>query len=184
MLATSRVIRRWGVITAVISVTVGAAASGTITDLAGAAKARTPIAPVVVTGPIDPSIGFGVFDLQGDISQLPTYGYTQEEYFYSGTAQAYDASGTWANDGKWPVTPSTTAAYKTRMVVRRPSTGVRFNGTVVVEWYNVTAGFDNAPDWAFSRLELLRRGYAWVGISAQFIGVEGPVGTLGFNIVG
>lgn len=141
----------------------------------------TPPAQAAVTGPIDPSIGLGTFDLQGDISQLPTYGYVQEEFFLDGTAQAYDAQGTWGTDGKWDVTPSTTAAYRTRMVVRRPNTGVKFNGTVVVEWYNVTAGFDNAPDWAFSRTELLRRGFAWVGVSAQYVGVEGPTGSLGFG---
>ena len=81
-----------------------------------ALAAVRPMAVVNVTGPIDPSIGFGVFDLQGEISQIPTYGYTQEEFFLDGTATAYDAAGPWANDGKWSAVPTTTAAYKTRMV--------------------------------------------------------------------
>jgi hypothetical protein len=41
---------------------------------------------------------------------------------------------------------------------------------VVVEWLNVSGGIDTSPDWAFSHTELLREGYAWVGVSAQFIG--------------
>jgi hypothetical protein len=41
---------------------------------------------------------------------------------------------------------------------------------VVVEWLNVSGGIDTSPDWAFSHTELLREGYAWVGVSAQFVG--------------
>ena len=64
------------------------------------------------------------------------------------------------------------------MIVRRPSDARNFNGTVVVEWLNVTAQFDTSPDWEYSRVELMRKGYVWVGISAQFIGVDGPVAGL------
>ncbi len=37
--------------------------------------------------------------------------------------------------------------YTTRLIVRRPVDPRRFNGTVVVEWWNSTAGFDTAPSW-------------------------------------
>ena len=36
--------------------------------------------------------------------------------------------------------PYLAAAYRTRLLVRRPSNPARFNGTVVVEWLNVTSG--------------------------------------------
>ncbi|KQW48988.1 hypothetical protein ASC77_09755 [Nocardioides sp. Root1257] len=68
-----------------------------------------------------------------------------------------------------PAHPS--AAYATRVVVRRPASG--FSGTLVVEWLNVSSGSDAAPDWTYLAAELVRRGHAWVGVSAQFIGVEG-----------
>ncbi len=122
-----------------------------------------------------PSGGLGILALQADLSEMPQYGYVQEEYLYGGTAQAFDAVGTYSNNGVWPVTPSTTAPYKTRMIVRRPSDPTKFNGTVVVEWLNVTAGFDTSPDWQYGRIEMMRKGYAWVGVSAQLVGVQGPL---------
>src|SRR5262249_48794618 len=47
----------------------------------------------------------------------------------------------------------------------------RFNGTVVVEWLNVSGGVDAAPDWLYIHDELIREGFAWVGVSAQALGV-------------
>ena len=49
----------------------------------------------------------------------------------------------------------------------------RFNGTVVVEWLNVSGGFDAAHDWTLAHTLLLRGGFAWVGVSAQYVGVSG-----------
>jgi len=42
----------------------------------------------------------------------------------------------------------------------------------MVEWLNVSAGFDSGPDWGMTHTELMRSGYAWVGISAQKVGVD------------
>jgi len=33
------------------------------------------------------------------------------------------------------------------MVVRRPKSASKFNGTVIVEWYNVSQGHDGEYDW-------------------------------------
>ena len=33
----------------------------------------------------------------------------------------------------------------------RPADAARFNGTVVVEWLNVSGGLDGAPDWIVPR---------------------------------
>jgi hypothetical protein len=74
------------------------------------------------------------------------------------------------------VTPGNTAPYKTRIVVRRPIDARKFNGTAVVEWLNVTVGLDVAVDWTFAHTELIRDGFAWVGVSAQYVGVEGGPG--------
>ncbi|MFN9926657.1 MAG: alpha/beta hydrolase domain-containing protein, partial [Phenylobacterium sp.] len=76
-------------------------------------------------------------------------------------------------DGRWQALPAETAPYATRIVVVRPADPKRFNGTVAVEWLNVTAGLDAAPDWSYLHRELMRGGYAYVGVSAQRVGVEG-----------
>jgi hypothetical protein len=43
---------------------------------------------------------------------------------------------------------------------------------VLVEWYNVTNGFDAENTWFFSWEHILQGGYAWVGVSAQLVGVN------------
>jgi len=42
------------------------------------------------------------------------------------------------------VAPSSQADYTTRIVVNRP---IDLNGTVVVEWLNVSGGADGSPAW-------------------------------------
>jgi hypothetical protein len=58
-------------------------------------------------------------------------------------------------------------------VVRRPVDPDAFSGTVVVEWHNVSAGIDAAPDWGFFHRHLAAQGHAWVGVSAQKVGIDG-----------
>lgn len=108
---------------------------------------------------------------------LKKAGYTETEYFASGTAQSYTAVGKLGTDGKWVVAPKTRAAYRTRIIVRRPS-AAKFDGTVLVEWLNVSAGSDSAPDFSFANDEITRSGMAWVGVSAQQIGVSGGTGVV------
>lgn len=81
---------------------------------------------------------------------LPARGYVEEELRASGTAPA---------------------AYATRVVVRRPSSGG--SGTLVVEWLNVSSGQDACPDWTYLAEEIVRQGHTWAGVSAQAVGVEG-----------
>ena len=102
---------------------------------------------------------------------LAANGYEEHEYFASGTATAFKGDSM-PSDGKWTITPTTTASYKTRILVRRPTNPAHFNGTVIVEWMNVSAG-ESAPDWDFLNPMLMRDGYAYVGVSAQALGVDG-----------
>ncbi len=97
-------------------------------------------------------------------------GYVSEEFFIEGTAHAYELiEGEHTPDGKWSSKRSdTTAPFKTRMLVVRPSEPDRFNGTVLVFWLNVTAGFELG-----SAAGEALRGYAWVGVSAQKVGIDG-----------
>jgi len=100
-------------------------------------------------------------------------GYRETEYFISGTASSYINTNSLGENGEWSVEKADTAPYKTRIVVIRPEDPARFSGTVIVEWLNVSGGTDAAPDWIQMHTELVRRGHAWVGVSAQSVGVEG-----------
>jgi len=115
----------------------------------------------------------GMTFVAGTMFPLKKYGYEQVEYFYSGTANSYVNTSEMKSDGKWEVAPAESAEYKTRMLIYRPTDMSRFNGTVVMEWYNVTGGVDTGAEWIMIHTELLRRGYIYVGISAQYVGVEG-----------
>jgi hypothetical protein len=75
--------------------------------------------------------------------------------------------------GAWSVAAdATTRPFKTRVVVYRPIDPTKFNGTVIVEWLNVSGGLDANPDWTQTHNELIRDGFAWVGVSAQAQGVN------------
>ncbi len=119
-------------------------------------------------GPIagDPFVPIGNID-------LASAGYVAEEWFVAGTAQRYALEGEQSADGRWRAAPRGDAPFKTRIMVRRPVEAARFNGTVVVEWLNVSGGIDAAPDWLFLHRHLLREGAAWVGVSAQKAGIDG-----------
>jgi Alpha/beta hydrolase domain len=128
-----------------------------------------------LTGPV--TVGHIVEPLTAQPSDLAANGYVEQEFFASGTATAFKPDSM-PSDGKWTITPTTTASYKTRIIVRRPSDPARFNGTVIVEWMNVSAG-ESAPDWDFLNPMLMRDGYAYVGVSAQALGVNGGKAILG-----
>src|SRR5271170_1011010 len=107
---------------------------------------------------------------------LAERGYTEEEYFISGTATAYTSAQPMPADGRIAAQPGGTAPYATRLLVRRPADAERFNGTVLLEWLNVSGGTDAAPDYAFLHCDIERKGYVWVGVSAQKGGLEGIPG--------
>ena len=104
---------------------------------------------------------------------LATLGYEELEYSLEGTAGSYQLQGERGADGHWDVTPGGEAPFRTRFVARWPKDPLRFSGTVVVEWHNVSAGIDAAPDWGFFHRYLAAAGHAWVGVSAQKVGIDG-----------
>ncbi|HLG86761.1 MAG TPA: alpha/beta hydrolase domain-containing protein [Alphaproteobacteria bacterium] len=109
-----------------------------------------------------------------DIAQQ---GYVEQEFFVEGMARSFAPKGGAAlsSDGLWEVTPGERHHYKTRMLVRRPVDPARFNGTVVVEWLQSHPGaaFDKDVYWIWTRAEILRDGFAWVGVSADRNAVGG-----------
>lgn len=129
------------------------------------------VAVATVEGPITGGLGQVVLGVSPfDVS---AWEYTETEYFVRGTASSYTSDTPLSTDGEWTVTPFDTADYATRIVVRAPADATRFNGTVMVEWLNVTAGLDVSPSFDLAKNEILRSGMVWVGVSAQRVGVEG-----------
>ena len=136
-----------------------------------AADQRVTVPVPTVTGPIawttqppDPSHGYTFNHTFLDLARA---GYVEEEFFIAGTANRYnmpaEATGSVIDSGH---------PYKTRIVVRRPTSARKFNGTALVEWTNVTGSRDLEMDWFQSSEHFMRAGYAWVGVSAQHVGVD------------
>ena len=128
----------------------------------------------VTSVPGKPALLLGTFDVKD-------LGYDVNEFFVSGEAVSYAMEGRPPEDGRWTATPANTAPYKTRIVVLRPTDPHKFNGTVVVEWLNVSGGVDGAADWFMAHREMVRSGMAYVGVSAQKVGVDGGPSMMGID---
>jgi hypothetical protein len=116
--------------------------------------------------------GSGVFIGSALAGQLDA-GYVEHEYVAAGTATSYQVSGEMTSDGRWTFEPDTSAEYRTRVLVRRPEDPDDFSGVVLVEWLNVSGGVDADPGFVTTHEEIARQGHAWVGVSAQALGVNG-----------
>lgn len=135
------------------------------------------VATPSVEGPI--TTGKGHVVLMPPSFDLGTVGYVEEEFFLSGKATSYSSDKELTEDGFWEAAPDSSAPYTTRIVVRRPTAAAGFDGTVVVEWFNVSSGMDAAPDWTFMHNQIVRAGSVWVGVSAQEVGIEGSGNSMG-----
>tara|TARA_B100001245_G_scaffold118261_1_gene86899 strand:- start:324 stop:1775 length:1452 start_codon:yes stop_codon:yes gene_type:complete len=125
---------------------------------------------VIVSGPVTNGTKGGPFSAPR--IDLASRGYVMEEFFLDGDASAYNfADGASSTpDGRWNTEREIqSTAYRTRILVVRPHKGSDFNGTVIVHWQNVTAGYELGSVGDDEYL----RGYAWVGVSAQAVGVNG-----------
>jgi hypothetical protein len=154
---------------------------GTVIAALGAAILRPAWAqsqPASVTGPI--SGGRRGNPLGAYPKDLGKLGYLEEEYFISGEARSFKLSGEDRLDGKWTVAPTgQTMPYTTRLLVHKPADPRKFNGTVIVEWINVSPGNDNI---LVSDDPIYEEGFVYVGVSAQAVGVHGfPDAKPGFN---
>lgn len=123
--------------------------------LGGPGVSSADVPAPTVTGPVgDAGIhGHALWDSWFELGDI---GYTEAEYFVSGTARSLDGE---------------TADYTTRIIVTRPVDADDFNGTVLLEWVNVTAQFENAVDIISTHEMLHREGFAYVHVSAQAAGL-------------
>lgn len=111
--------------------------------------------------------------------RLEPFGYEKAEYFIKGTAKSYVSPEPLTSDGQWHVEVDDEAEFRTRIVVYRPKDPAKFNGTAVIEWLNVSGGTEASSEWIMAHTELMRSGYAWVGVSAQKGGIDGD----GINVL-
>ena len=118
--------------------------------------------------------------LFGTMFNIKSVGYQSREFFISGTASSYLPIGELSSDGQWIIQENDQAEYTTRIMVKRPIDPADFNGTVVVEWNNVSGNTDAPAEWNFAHTEFTREGYVWVGVSAQRKGIDnvGEIGLL------
>ncbi|MGH8454461.1 MAG: alpha/beta hydrolase domain-containing protein, partial [Nevskiales bacterium] len=128
---------------------------GSGVDGSGSNAGPSTVPSPLVTGPIEGGLrGHALWDSWYDLAEL---GYVEEEYFISGSARTYPAT--------------TPADYTTRIIMRRPANAANFNGTVLLDWVNVTAQFENAVDSIESHEFFHRAGFAYVHVSAQSAGL-------------
>lgn len=123
-----------------------------------------------VTGPISGGTQGAPFNAPE--MDVAAHGYVVEEFFLEGEAggYAFKDGASPSVDGRWATERrGETAPFRTRILVVRPANAADFNGTVIVHWQNVTAGYELGT---VTEGEYLR-GFAWVGVSAQKIGIDG-----------
>jgi hypothetical protein len=100
---------------------------------------------------------------------LAKYGYTETEYFATGKAKRYRGAGNASLETATVI--DSNHSYKTRVLVRKPAAS-KFNGTLIVEWTNVTIGVDADFVFAEAGEQFLRQGYAYAVVSAQKTGID------------
>ncbi|SEH12184.1 hypothetical protein SAMN04487967_0693 [Natronorubrum sediminis] len=108
------------------------------------------------------------------VHDVESYGYTEEEYFFSGTARSDTYFGTFGG-------LADEDEYQTRAIVYRPEDEADFNGHLLADWSNVSTGIDMPVTWINAYEYLMREGYAVAVVSAQAVGVDtsSPIGDLG-----
>jgi hypothetical protein len=121
-----------------------------------------------VTGPVSGGKhGWAFGSYFGGIGEL---NYVEEEYFIEGMAQYYQPANELARDGKWTLEAVGAAPYKTRFIIRRPADPAGFNGVVIVEWANVSAGYEIS---LLDNRGIDEEGFAYAAVSAQVNGLYG-----------
>jgi len=121
-----------------------------------AAQAHAAVPNPAVQGPIEGGIrghpwNHTLFPLSGKATA------TENEYFFSGTATNLERG--------------VQAPYESRVLVRLPSDPTKLNGTVIVQWLNVTGQRDIETLWPITGEYLMQHGYGYVDVDAQLVGV-------------
>jgi hypothetical protein len=125
----------------------------------------------VLVSPVPAGLGTSFSPGVRLVADLPEE-YVEEEFLVSGAATLFN----YAHNP--PLGPTDLVAiqenvpYTTRIIVRRPVKRSRFKGTVVIEWWNSTAGFDSAPVWDTSAEYFAREGVTYVGVTNSTTAID------------
>jgi hypothetical protein len=147
----------------------GRGAATTTTAPSAETRGATVAQPAVAV--IADDVGDGPF--LADPETVENADYVEKEYTFAGEATAYRPDGPLAANGRWKVTPGRKMPYRSRILVRYPSDPEAFDGNVFVEWFNVTGGIDVDVAFGLGAPAITDAGSAYVGVSAQQVGVEG-----------
>jgi hypothetical protein len=147
------------------------------------AKVPTPTVAAMPYGEITPDHDYPFSAVDFD---LAPHGFVQEEFLIEGKANTYDIGMAFGIGAEVPAggdanITSADHPYKTRILVFRPSDPARFNGTVVYDWLNATSGYDITLHWFHQKDFILRKGYAYVGITAQHMPIDSETGLKQFS---
>ena len=102
--------------------------------------------------------------------------YEESEYLVSGRAKLYEYSAT----GVRVIAPCPASArpmgcrnlpYTTRILVKRPIDPRRFSGTVIIEPFNPSSGYDIANVWDRSWPYFVRQGDVFVGWTSRYASI-------------
>ena len=145
----------------------GSIIAGSTTAEQGEETTRVPVPDV--TGPIEGGEVTGG-PQTASVPDLSEYGYVQEEYFISGEARPLGPSELFAEE--WENPSDEAAEYTTRILVFRPADSTEFNGSLVVNWPNVSDDHDVPFVWFNVYDYIMREGYAFAIASSQKIGVD------------
>jgi hypothetical protein len=128
------------------------------------------MADASVTGPVVGGSHGWAFG--ASVRDLAEVGYVEHEWFVEGNATTYDfaprAEAT--HDGRWNTVAVGSVPYRTRFLALRPADPDRGNGTLIVNWNNVSAGMDIS---GMDDREFFDAGYAMVAATTQAVGVHG-----------
>lgn len=148
------VLKRLGSALIALGTVAGVGSTSTSADHDGGVPVPT------VEGPVTGGVRTGE-PMAAIVADLDNYGYIEEEYFVSGTARALTSDD------------NETADYKTRILVYRPVDRDEFNGTLAVNWPNVTEQTDVPFSFANKFDYAMREGYALAITSVQKQGTDG-----------
>lgn len=135
-------------------------------SLSAVAEVTTEPVPVMPGDPETRSTPFLAW--YQDLSRV---GYVEEEYLVNGEANIYEYVDDVAQRPEVRVATSN-VPYTTRILVRKPRNRARFNGTVLVDVLNATAGWDGDAVWYGNFEYIVRTGAVWVGVTTKPVTVD------------
>lgn len=95
------------------------------------------------------------------------FGYVEEEFFLSGTANVYDHSGGEVVIDGGPI------AYVNNILVRRPAAAADSSGVVLVDVLNASNGFPGEDHWRRMWQWALDEGHTVIGLTSKPIQISG-----------